>query len=238
MTTNTDSESPVIVATALHKRYGRGDAFVEAISGVDLTASSEEFIAVMGTSGSGKSTLLQLLGGLERADSGSIHFEGNDICRMSDSAIVSLRRQSMGVVFQAYNLMPTLDAVDNVALPLLLAGMGRRTAVPIARDCLNDVGMSHRMGSRPAQLSGGEQQRVALARALVNQPKLILADEPTGSLDRKNTHAVCELLCDVASTAGRSTVVVTHDPAVADYADRVLTLEDGQIAERMPVGQT
>lgn len=223
--------TPVLAAVGLTKTYGRGDSAVRAVDGVNLELSPGEMVAIMGASGSGKTTLLHLLAGLARLDSGSVHIGGKDLAKMSDSAATSLRGQQIGVVFQAYNLMPTLTAVDNVALPLLLAGTNRSRARTAALERLEVVGMAERAKRRPPQLSGGEQQRVAVARALVNDPQIVLADEPTGNLDRKNAHAICQLLRDVVVTTNRAVAIVTHDPLVADYADRIVVLADGRVAD-------
>lgn len=225
---------PVIAATGLRKTYGRGTAVVQAVDGIDLTVTPGEFVAIMGASGSGKTTLLHLMAGLVRADAGSVRIAGADLVSASDATVTALRCKHIGVVFQAYNLMPTLSALDNVALPLLLAGTGRRAAREVARTRLAAVGLGERTGRRPAQLSGGEQQRVAVARALVADPQVVLADEPTGNLDRKNAQDVCRLLREVAATGGRAVVVVTHEPAVAAHADRVVVLADGRVADDFP----
>jgi putative ABC transport system ATP-binding protein len=230
----TPAATPVLSATGLRKTYGRGGAAVHAVDGIDLDLAPGEVVAVMGASGSGKTTLLHLLAGLARADAGSIRVAGRDLAALSDAAVTALRCRHIGVVFQAFQLMPTLSALDNVALPLLLAGSGRAVARAAARERLEAVGMGARAGHRPAELSGGEQQRVALARALVSDPQLVLADEPTGSLDRKNTQAVCRLLREVAATATRAVAVVTHDPAVAAHADHIVVLADGRVADRFP----
>lgn len=224
----------LLQAEGLEKHYGSGTAIVSAINGVDLTLASGEFVAVMGASGSGKSTLLHLLGGLAKADAGEVKLAGVNIGRMSDRAVTYLRRKNIGVIFQAYNLMPTLNALDNVALPLLLAGNNRRVAREQAIECLDSVGMRDRAHHRPSQMSGGEQQRVTIARALVTQPKLILADEPTGNLDHQNAERVCKLLTDVAKAPDRAVVVVTHEAAVAYGADRIVILADGEIVDSFP----
>lgn len=225
------SIAPALAAVGLTKTYGRGDSAVRAVDGIDLELSPGEMVAIMGASGSGKTTLLHLLAGLARIDSGSVHIAGKDLGNMSDGAATALRGQQIGVVFQAYNLMPTLTALDNVALPLLLAGTSRSRARAAALQRLEVVGMAERAKRRPPQLSGGEQQRVAVARALVNDPQIVLADEPTGNLDRKNAQAICELLRDVVVSNNRAVAIVTHDPLVAAYADRIIVLTDGRVAD-------
>lgn len=218
-------------ALKLRKSYGRGKAAVKAVDGVDLDVSPGEFVAIMGASGSGKTTLLHVLAGLIRADAGIVRIGEHELTALSDRRLTALRAKYLGVVFQAYNLMPTLSAVDNVALPLMLSGFGRRRARAAARECLQTVGMDHRQNDRPPQLSGGEQQRIAVARALVNDPLVVMADEPTGNLDRANVHGVCELMREVVAQDSRAVVIVTHDPLVAAYADRVIVLADGRVAD-------
>lgn len=226
--------APLLSARGLRKSYGNGEAAVYAVDGIDLDLVPGEVVAIVGASGSGKTTLLHLLGGLARPDAGSIHFADRDIGTLPDRAVTALRCSHIGVVFQAYNLMPTLSALDNVAMPLLLAGRSRVAARAAARERLKAVGMEQRASHRPAQLSGGEQQRVALARALVNDPRVVLADEPTGSLDRKNAQAVCQLLREAAATGTRAVAVVTHEPAVAAHADRIVVLADGRVVDTFP----
>lgn len=210
------------------KSYGRGDTRVEAVAGIDLELMPGEVVAIMGASGSGKTTLLHLLAGLARADSGEVCINDRNLAAATDRCITDIRAKHIGVVFQAYNLLPTLTALDNVALPLMLTGAGH--ARETARAMLTKVGLADRVGRRPPELSGGEQQRVALARALVNDPQVILADEPTGNLDRVNVQRVCELFQKVAATEERAIAIVTHEPFVASYAERVLVLADGRIA--------
>jgi putative ABC transport system ATP-binding protein len=222
---------PILAASGLRKAHGRGEQAVHAVAGIDLTLVPGDFVAVMGASGSGKTTLLHLLAGLARPDAGSLRFAGHDLTTMADAALTTLRRRTMGVVFQAYNLMPTLDARDNVALPLLLDGMPTAAAHVRADVAMAAVGMAARARHRPGQLSGGEQQRIAIARALVADPRLVLADEPTGNLDRKNAQHVCQLLAEVAAAPGRAVVVVTHEPRVAALANRVVVLADGVVAD-------
>lgn len=224
------ASKPALSGKNLYKAFGRGDTRVPAVDGIDVELMPGEIVAIMGASGSGKSTLLNLLAGLTRPDKGQVWLDGSDLASLGDRQIAALRGKHMGVVFQAYNLLPTLSALDNVALPLMLAGAsGARNA---AREILILVGLGDRMTRRPPELSGGEQQRVALARALVNDPRVILADEPTGNLDRANVQIVCELFQRVAATNDRAIAIVTHEPFVACYADRVIVLSDGRIADQ------
>lgn len=231
LATTMTATAPILTATGLEKRYGRGEVAVDAIDGIDLQLHAGELVAVMGASGSGKTTLLHVLAGLARPDRGSVSFVGRELATMSDKALTRLRRTEMGFVFQAYNLMPTLNARDNTALPLLLAGRRPAEARAAAERALDAVSMLPRAGHLPNQLSGGEQQRVAVARALVGDPKLVLADEPTGNLDRRNRDQVCELLAEVATADSRAVLLVTHEPSVAARASRVVVLCDGRVTD-------
>ncbi len=226
--------SPHIVATtsaveavALARSYGEGDSAVHALRGVSLAVSAGQYTAVMGPSGSGKSTLMHLLAGLDRPTSGSVHINGADIAQMSDKKLTRLRREHVGFVFQAFNLLPTLTAEENILLPSRIAG--RR--IPDAElDALIDrVGLTGRRDHKPAELSGGQQQRVAIARALISRPTVLFADEPTGNLDSKAGADVLDLLRAAVDEDGQTIVMVTHDPRAAEQADRVVVLEDGQI---------
>jgi putative ABC transport system ATP-binding protein len=190
-----------------------------------------EFVAVMGPSGCGKSTLLQLVGGLDRPTAGDVLIAGQGLAQLSDDALSALRRRTIGFVFQAYNLIPVLNAVENVALPLILDGMRPAEATQRAAAWLDQLGLGDRRNHRPDQLSGGQQQRVAVARALVADPALILADEPTGNLDSKAAGEIAELLRRIAAGYGRTIVMVTHDPRIAAHAGRIVFLKDGTIAD-------
>lgn len=216
--------------THLSKTYGSAEEPVHALRDVSLSIAAGEFVAVMGASGSGKSTLLHLLAGLDDATSGSVLVEGNDLASMGDRRRTVFRRRRLGVIFQAYNLLPQLTALENVALPVALEGRGERELREHAEALLREVGLDHRMQHRPAALSGGEQQRVAVARALMNDPALILADEPTGNLDSRNGAAIWRLLSDLVRERGRTLLAVTHEPSGAANADRIILLKDGQIA--------
>ncbi|TMR09462.1 ABC transporter ATP-binding protein [Nonomuraea turkmeniaca] len=214
----------------LRMHYGRGSGLVRAVDGVELAAAAGEALAVMGPSGSGKSTLLHLLGGLQRPSAGEVWLAGRRIDGLSEKALARLRRQTIGFVFQAFHLMDELTAAENVELPALLAGRSPRTARRRAAELLERVGLADRTGHLPSALSGGERQRVAIARALVNEPLIVLADEPTGSLDSAATVEVLRLL-DSLRTAGQTLVVVTHDARVAAVADRLISMRDGAFVE-------
>jgi putative ABC transport system ATP-binding protein len=220
---------PAIEARNLRKRYLLGEVPVEALQGVDLVVTPGEFIAIMGPSGSGKSTLLHLLGGLDTASEGEVVFQGRPLSSFSDHEITLLRRRRIGVVFQFFNLLPTMTAVENVALPLLLDGVPVRQCTTRALESLAWVGLEGRAQHTPDRMSGGEQQRVALARALVTRPELLLADEPTGNLDSVSGERVLNLLRRARDEIGHTVVMVTHDPAAAAHADRVVFLRDGKV---------
>ncbi|MFT3881139.1 MAG: ABC transporter ATP-binding protein [Gemmatales bacterium] len=231
------SEPFLLTAKGLHKTYGRGEAVVRAVNGIDIDLSSGEMVAIMGSSGSGKTTLLHLLSGLTRTDTGSIQCAGQELTKLSDRMLTSIRGKQIGVVFQSYKLMPTLSVLDNVALPLMLAGTSPSAARTVARQRLDSVEISHQASQRPARLSGGEQQRVAIARALVTEPSIVMADEPTGNLDRENSQIVCQLLRQLAQ-GQRAVLIVTHDPVVAWHADRIIVLSDGTVADSFGRNET
>jgi putative ABC transport system ATP-binding protein len=221
----------LIEAIELTKVYGKGETAVTALDHVNLRIERGEFVAVMGPSGCGKSTLLHLIGGLDRPTSGAVKIDGQSLSNLSDTALAELRRRRMGFVFQFFNLIPVLDAVENAALPLMLDGIPLPQARTRAGEWLDRVDMSSRKTHRPDQLSGGQQQRVAVARALVAEPALVLADEPTGNLDTKAADEIAALLKQVAGEWGRSVVMVTHDPRIAAYADRIVFLKDGKVID-------
>jgi putative ABC transport system ATP-binding protein len=215
-----------VEAVALARSYGEGDNAVHALRGVTLQVPAGQYTAVMGPSGSGKSTLMHLLAGLDRPTSGRVLVGGTDIAALSDKALTRLRRDHVGFVFQAFNLLPTLSAEENVLLPSRIAG---RRLDPAAVDALLErVGLAERRQHRPAQLSGGQQQRVAIARALISQPTVLFADEPTGNLDSQAGADILALLREAADE-GQTIVMVTHDPRAAAQADRTVVLADGQI---------
>jgi putative ABC transport system ATP-binding protein len=220
----------VLEARNLAKTYDTGGARVLALRGVDLTIERGEFVAIMGPSGCGKSTLLNLLAGLDRPTAGEVWLDGRRIDGLSETELARLRRHKVGFVFQFFNLVPTLSAVENVELPLLLVGRRRRDARRSAAELLAGLGVGDRHSAAPALLSGGQQQRVALARALANTPDIVLGDEPTGNLDSTATREVLGLL-RAARDRGQTLLVVTHDARVAASADRVVTLRDGLVSD-------
>lgn len=221
----------LISASNLTKVYGSGPTAVTALNNVSLEVKPGEFVAVMGPSGCGKSTLLHLLGGLDQPTRGEVMIDGYSLSGLPDSKLTELRRRKVGFIFQFFNLIPVLNAVENAALPVTLDGVGQAEAKERARDWLMKVGLSERLDHRPDQLSGGQQQRVAVARALVADPALILADEPTGNLDTRASEEIALLLRQIANDWGRSVVIVTHDPRIAAHADRIIFLKDGEIVD-------
>jgi putative ABC transport system ATP-binding protein len=222
--------SDVVVRTVgLTRRYKMGDTFVDALQGVDLEIGRGEFVALVGPSGSGKSTVLNLIGGLDRPTAGEIWIDGVDLSKSDEKALTHHRRQHVGFVFQSFNLLPRLTAEENVALPLMFGGVPEKNRRARARAFLERVGLTERLTHRPTQLSGGEQQRVAIARALVGQPALLLADEPTGNLDTTTGVEIMRLLKELNQEHGLTLLVVTHDPEVAAFANRVVRLRDGQV---------
>jgi putative ABC transport system ATP-binding protein len=216
----------------LTKVYGTGEAAVTALDHVSLEVHGGEFVAVMGPSGCGKSTLLHLIGGLDRPTEGKVMIDGVSLSEMKDEELAKLRRRRIGLVFQFYNLIPVLNAAENAALPVTLDGVKRPEARKRAAEWLERFGLSGRASNRPDQLSGGQQQRVAIARALVAEPVIVLADEPTGNLDTRASDGIAALLRKVSKEYGRAVVMVTHDPRIAAYADRIVFLKDGRIADQ------
>jgi putative ABC transport system ATP-binding protein len=215
----------------LSKVYGQGSAAVTALKDVSLSIQKGQFVAVMGPSGCGKSTLLHLIGGLDRASNGSVSIDGKDISKMDDTKLTEMRRRQMGFIFQFYNLIPVLSAEENAALPLILDGLRPDKARAKAREWLERNQMGERLTHRPDQLSGGQQQRVAISRALVADPIIILADEPTGNLDSRASDEIAGVLRNIVTKWGHTVLMVTHDPRIAAYADRILFLKDGQIVD-------
>jgi putative ABC transport system ATP-binding protein len=220
---------PHIQTENLTKTYGTGETAVTALDHVNMSVEAGEFVAVMGPSGCGKSTLLHLMGGLDRPTEGRVIIAGDSLSALSDNALSQLRRRKIGFIFQFFNLIPILDAVDNAALPLLLDGANSSQAKQKAAEWLQKVGLGTRLHNRPDQLSAGQQQRVAVARALLTEPMLVLADEPTGNLDSRAADEIVALLQQVAKEWGRAVLMVTHDPRIAAYADRIVFLKDGKI---------
>mgnify|MGYP002562307356 FL=1 len=211
----------------LRKIYGSGDTEVRALDGVNLSVNSGEFVAIVGTSGSGKSTLLHMLGGLDRPTSGSVIVDGKDIFSLKDEALTIFRRRKIGFVFQSYNLVPVLNARENIILPIQLDG--RQVDEDFLDKIVNTLGLEKKLGSLPSQLSGGQQQRVAIARALAAAPAIILADEPTGNLDSRTSQDVLSLLKVTSQKFTQTIVMITHNEEIAQTADRIIRIEDGRI---------
>ena len=224
MTTSQDA----ICAADLRLTLGSSEASVEILKGLDLTIAAGETVALLGPSGSGKSSLMAVLSGLERATSGTLQVAGQDFAALNEDELARARRGRIGIVLQAFHLLPTMTALENVATPMELAG--ETDAQERARIELEAVGLGHRLDHYPQQLSGGEQQRVAIARAIAARPDIIFADEPTGNLDAATGHEIVELLFRRREETGATLLVITHDPELADHCDRVLTLGDGRIA--------
>lgn len=223
-----DKLTPVIKLKSLTKRYGIGDAEQVALDGIDLTINKGEFIAIMGPSGCGKTTLLNILGLLDRPDEGTYHLGSKSVTNISSSRSAKIRNEKIGFVFQSFNLIPRLNVVENVALPLTYTGKSRIKSLEIASKTLEKFYLNEREYYMPHQLSGGQTQRVAIARALVNNPSIILADEPTGNLDSKASHIIMEELAAIHKQ-GNTIIMVTHNPDMTTYADRIITMIDGQI---------
>ena len=215
----------------LTRRYGEGTTSVEALRGVDIVVQSGELVAVMGPSGSGKSTLMHILAGLDKPTSGTVMIAGTEITQLDDSHLTRLRRKHIGFVFQFFNLLPMLDAEENVLLPLSIAG--EKPDKAWLDELLKRMGLDQRRDHRPAELSGGEQQRVAIARSLVSRPTILFADEPTGNLDSKTGGEILDLIRDSVDSYGQTTVMVTHEPRAAATADRILFLSDGLIVKEL-----
>jgi putative ABC transport system ATP-binding protein len=232
MNVNPNGARPAVVRTRkLVKDLPLGSGIVHILRGISFDIYQGERIGIVGPSGSGKSTLLGLIGGLDSATSGTIEIDGIDITRLSESKLTEVRNEKIGFVFQFFNLIPTLTALENVALPIEFARKPKFNPRKRAKELLELLGMKDRLNHRPSQLSGGQQQRVAIARALANNPPLLLADEPTGNLDTESGKLVLETLQDVQRATGTTIVVVTHDPSIAAAMERVLTLVDGQLVD-------
>src|SRR5438034_1818334 len=231
-TVNDPSTGFVLSASELTRRYGEGDTAVDALRGVSLDVPKGQLTAVMGPSGSGKSTLMHILAGLDKPSSGEVTIAGTAISKLSDTDLTKLRRRHIGFIFQFFNLLPMLNAEENVVLPLSIAG--EKLDKAWVAELMSRIGLKDRRNHRPSDLSGGQQQRVALRRALVSRPTVVFADEPTGNLDSKTGAGILELLRASAEELGQTMVMVTHDANAAEIADRILFLADGRIVEELP----
>jgi len=227
----------ILQTTGLCKQYQMGEVTVDALRGVDFIVAEGQFVAIMGPSGAGKSTLLHLMGGLDTPSDGDVVLGDKRLAHLSDDEITIVRRRQMGFIFQFFNLLPTLSAAENVALPLLIDGKRIEDYASRVDELLDLVGLADRRDHRPDQLSGGEQQRVAIARAFVTDPKIVLADEPTGNLDSKSGTIILELLRRTCKELNKTVVMVTHDPRAASYADRVVFLRDGKAVRELLPGE-
>ena len=223
---NSGNNAVLLRATGLTKTVSVGERSLTIIKDVDIYINAGEFVVIMGKSGSGKSTLLGLLAALDYPNSGSVELGAQTLSRLNEDELAAIRQRDMGFVFQSFHLLPTLTVAENIAFPLDIA---RRPDATRVDELIEAVGLGHRRDSLPSQLSGGEQQRTAVARALVSKPKIVFADEPTGNLDEQNADQVMQLLLDLRQQTGSALVVVTHDPALAEMADRVITMHDGMI---------
>ncbi|MDR0531147.1 MAG: ABC transporter ATP-binding protein [Oscillospiraceae bacterium] len=219
----------VIDMARINKTYGKGESAVHALRNISFAVGEGEFVAILGASGSGKSTLMNIIGLMDTADDGAYTLDGRDIMKTRDASLTRLRGEKIGFIFQKYNLIPKYTVLYNVALPLLLAGMGYAGARRQAAETLERVGLGDKLKRKPAELSGGQAQRVAIARALVANPPLLLADEPTGALDKKTGEDVLDFMQELHTGMGKTIVMITHDPHVATRAGRIVHLEDGQI---------
>ncbi len=230
------ADGKVVIADGVSRRFGEGDAAVDALVGVSTAFERDRFTAIMGPSGSGKSTLMHILAGLDKPTSGTVTLDGVEITGLDDGELTKLRRDKLGFVFQFFNLLPVLTAEENVLLPLSIAG--RKPDPEWFEQLIRATGLEDRRTHRPSELSGGQQQRVALARALVSKPAVVFADEPTGNLDSKASGEVMRLLRQAVDEFGQTVIMVTHDPAAASHADRLITLRDGRIVHDDAPGST
>lgn len=218
-----------LLAQNVGKTYGSGHTEIVALSDVSLRVEEGEIILIMGPSGSGKTTLITILGGLLSPSSGSVTIDGQEITKLKEDKLPAFRLSKIGFIFQAFNLLSSLTAVENTALPLIARGVGKKEAIKIAKDYLEKIGLTHRLNHKPQDLSGGEKQRVAIARALITNPSIILADEPTANLDSKNGAQVMLGLCSIACQLKKSVVIVSHDARIQQIAHRVIWIEDGRL---------
>jgi len=233
-----DAMLPLLELHDLKRIYHLHGNLVPALRGISLNVEPGEFLSIFGPSGSGKSTLLNLIGGLDRPDAGKILFEGANICELSDAKLVHFRSEKIGFVFQLYNLLPWLNAVENVELPLAIQGHSKEASSAKALEMLRLVGLEQRVAHHPSELSGGEQQRVAIARALINEPAIVLADEPTGNLDEGNALEITRMMRKLNAERKQTFIVVTHDPVMAESSDRIIYLKDGLIEKERVVRST
>lgn len=222
-------QTPAVQVRGVTRDFGSGDAVARALRGVDLDIPHGELLMLVGPSGCGKTTLVSIIAGTLQPSGGDVQVLGEDLVALSPVARVRFRRKNVGFIFQSFNLLPALTAVENAAVPLIIAGWSRRRALPAAADLLDRLGLGSRLTNLPSELSGGQQQRVAIARALVHEPRLLICDEPTSALDAENGRITMELISGIAVQPDRVVIVVTHDQRVYPYADRIATMEDGQI---------
>lgn len=215
----------------IYKSYGP----VKVLNGISLSFSPGEIMAIVGPSGAGKTTLLQIAGTLDRPDSGDVRFDGMDLLKLKDKKLSKFRNTNLGFIFQFHQLLPEFSALENVALPALIAGKSRKVAFGEAERWLSELGLAHRLKHKPSELSGGEKQRTAIARALINKPSLVLADEPTGSLDSHNRDEIKTIISELREKYNQTFVIVTHDPEIADIADRKVIIEDGMISNNVEI---
>jgi len=236
MTTVSPLTSKVAIRTEnVCRHYAMGESLIRAVDGISISIPSAEFVALLGTSGSGKSSLLNLIAGLDRPTSGAVLVEGNNLAALSREALARHRLRTVGMVFQSFNLIPSMTVIENVELPLRFAEVDGSQRDSLAREALERVGLSRRLDHRPSELSGGEQQRTALARALINRPKLLLADEPTGNLDSRTGTEIMNLIREFNESLGMTVVMVTHERALAEqYAERLIFLADGRLVDDQP----
>jgi putative ABC transport system ATP-binding protein len=226
-----ESNGYAVHVRGIVKSFGDGGSKLTVLKGIDFNARDGEIMMLVGPSGCGKTTLLSVIAGTLRADAGSVDVFGDKISSLPSASVTRFRSRNIGFIFQSFNLIPTLNIAENVSVPLLIQGASSRVAEDRAREVLKKVGLGDRWKNRPNQLSGGQQQRVAIARALVHEPRLIICDEPTASLDAQNGHLVMDLFRDVARVPGRCVIIVTHDNRIFSYADRIAQMDDGRIVE-------
>lgn len=228
---------PIIKIKDLTKKYKVGEEIITALNEVNLEIAQGEFICILGTSGSGKTTLLNVTAGLEKPTRGNVVIQGVSLPKVKEKEMSIFRRKHMGFIFQSYNLIPSLTAMENASLPLVFGGVGVKERNKRAKDLLNELGLGKRLANKPTQMSGGQQQRVSIARALINNPKIIFADEPTGNLDTKTTKEIMDLLIRLVKERNRTLIMVTHDLELAQYADRAVYMVDGEIQKIVTKGE-